>query len=1110
MSAVKKIYLFLFIFWVIPILGVSPVVIEQFDKIEKLIEANKYKEALVALDEAVDVVKAVDKVDNLAKVYIKKGDLLTMLSENDEAYKSYQKAYAIVKANEASVSKKIVADVYDGLGRVEMYLGKDNNASVRHLEKALSIRLKLSGGSDLDVIKSYNHLAEYYEDTQEDSERAEIYLRKALDLGLKVFGEKNAEVGFTYELLGTNQFYQDDYEKAKEYYQKSLMITETVLGEKHPRTAQIYASWANFLGANKATRELRKGYLEKSLNIRLSILDEYNLAVGESFMGMAEYFEEVGDYDNAKSLFEKAKLIFINIYKTENTREVAEAYNGIARCLHQQDELDSELPNLEKALEIQKSLFPEVSIELTETYNNLAAYYGKQGDTESQLSYLNKLLDIYVQQYGDDNYRTSIAYANLGRAYDETGNETESIFFFNKAYEIRKKLFAEYDPPMGKLYTNFGKHYLKFNQTKQALTYFQKAIRSNVRNFKSDDIRENPQINSRQIASISELLDAIKGKGDCLMLDASIQNNSDLYKQALETYSISLDLLDSLRFDIQSTASRQERTSLSMPIYEQAIKICNILYNSTKDKKYVEQAFYITERSKSYLLLEALRESEALGISGIPDSLVMKERELKLKMTDIQQAINEAEKNKENITELSIEYNDTETKYKEFLRRLESAFPQYYNMKYSNKNAQIKEVQRGLLHDDKSILLEYFWGEKQIFIFAMTSENLDIYSVPRDEALDNIILNYRKNLISYDELLNDPQANFRQITETGLFMFNKFVKNAYPKNLSVFKRMVVIPDGVLSLLPFEAFLTEAPEQGGPINFSNLAYVVKKWTTSYGYSSNLLLYSNKLEGNPNGRSIAFAPSFENEAIKISSGDTKTMLETSVELPGAQSEVKKISKYIKMEPYFNENASEKHFKETVTKDNPHFSVVHLAMHGHGNNSQPNNSFLAFYKPKQEILPSDNDGKLHAYEINSLKFNADLVVLSACETGYGRLTRGEGVISMARSFLLSGAASIVMTLWKVNDHSTSELMPLFYKGLSNDNDKDEALKQAKNDYLKKATKISAHPAYWAGFVFLGNTQSLYSTPSHSFWRMRIAALVLAILGGYLVYSRYKKKSA
>jgi CHAT domain-containing protein len=510
------------------------------------------------------------------------------------------------------------------------------------------------------------------------------------------------------------------------------------------------------------------------------------------------------------------------------------------------------------------------------------------------------------------------------------------------------------------------------------------------------------------------------------------------------------------------------------------------------------------------LLLEALRESEALGISGIPDSLVMKERELKLKMTDIQQAINEAEKNKENITELSIEYNDTETKYKEFLRRLESAFPQYYNMKYSNKNAQIKEVQRGLLHDDKSILLEYFWGEKQIFIFAMTSENLDIYSVPRDEALDNIILNYRKNLISYDELLNDPQANFRQITETGLFMFNKFVKNAYPKNLSVFKRMVVIPDGVLSLLPFEAFLTEAPEQGGPINFSNLAYVVKKWTTSYGYSSNLLLYSNKLEGNPNGRSIAFAPSFENEAIKISSGDTKTMLETSVELPGAQSEVKKISKYIKMEPYFNENASEKHFKETVTKDNPHFSVVHLAMHGHGNNSQPNNSFLAFYKPKQEILPSDNDGKLHAYEINSLKFNADLVVLSACETGYGRLTRGEGVISMARSFLLSGAASIVMTLWKVNDHSTSELMPLFYKGLSNDNDKDEALKQAKNDYLKKATKISAHPAYWAGFVFLGNTQSLYSLPSHSFWRMGIAALVLVILGGYLVYSRYKKKSA
>ena len=112
-----------------------------------------------------------------------------------------------------------------------------------------------------------------------------------------------------------------------------------------------------------------------------------------------------------------------------------------------------------------------------------------------------------------------------------------------------------------------------------------------------------------------------------------------------------------------------------------------------------------------------------------------------------------------------------------------------------------------------------------------------------------------------------------------------------------------------------------------------------------------------------------------------------------------------------------------------------------------------------------------KFYAKDIYNLSLNADLVTLSACETGIGELKRGEGIISLARAFAYAGAKSIVTTLWSVNDVRTSELMEHFYKNLYKGMDKDAALWQAKKDFLKAHKGMSAHPYYWAGFIPIGD---------------------------------------
>jgi CHAT domain-containing protein len=146
---------------------------------------------------------------------------------------------------------------------------------------------------------------------------------------------------------------------------------------------------------------------------------------------------------------------------------------------------------------------------------------------------------------------------------------------------------------------------------------------------------------------------------------------------------------------------------------------------------------------------------------------------------------------------------------------------------------------------------------------------------------------------------------------------------------------------------------------------------------------------------------------------------------------------------------------------------YRILHLATHGRADNRVGDYAFLAF----SEIKDSIENELLYVKDLYNLELNADLVVLSACETGIGKLQRGEGIISLARAFAYAGAKSIVTTLWEVNDKSTSELMRYFYRELKLGKDKDEALRLARQRYFDKAAPRGLHPFFWAAFVPVGD---------------------------------------
>ena len=191
---------------------------------------------------------------------------------------------------------------------------------------------------------------------------------------------------------------------------------------------------------------------------------------------------------------------------------------------------------------------------------------------------------------------------------------------------------------------------------------------------------------------------------------------------------------------------------------------------------------------------------------------------------------------------------------------------------------------------------------------------------------------------------------------------------------------------------------------------------------------------------------------------------------------------------------EDATEHRFKTEA----PDYTVLHLALHGESDTNSFYNSRLIF----KQASDTTNDGSLYMYELLKLKLNANLAVLSACESGVGKLSKGEGVYSIARGFIQAGCPSVVMSLWKVNDAATAQLMAGFYQYLSAGQTTDVAIRTAKLTYIRESDRRLAHPSNWASFVNLGNTTLEANQNKNAVWRYSIWLVCLLAIFALLTY--------
>ena len=281
-------------------------------------------------------------------------------------------------------------------------------------------------------------------------------------------------------------------------------------------------------------------------------------------------------------------------------------------------------------------------------------------------------------------------------------------------------------------------------------------------------------------------------------------------------------------------------------------------------------------------------------------------------------------------------------------------------------------------------------------------------------------------------------------------------------------KLTIIPDGPLHYLPFE-LLGEKDE-----------YLFESMDISY------LNYLDEADPiiNNNQKLISYAPDFGDDQLLAYSDVVRGDLAS---IPGAFNEVNGVNEIYGGTIQLKSDATESSFKNVASD----YGIIHMATHALVDDANPELSKLVFNLSTDSL----NDGYLHAYEIMNMDLNAQLVTLSACNTGYGKIQNGEGVVSLSWAFAYAGVPASVVSLWPASDKSTPELMKYFYQNLKDGQSKDVALNNARKQYLATAKGKARHPFYWGGFVLIGDERPIVSGGNMIIWALPIFLLVVIV---------------
>ncbi|MET0944946.1 MAG: CHAT domain-containing protein [Flavobacterium sp.] len=771
------------------------------------------------------------------------------------------------------------------------------------------------------------------------------------------------------------------------------------------------------LNCNKAYYENQFGQTEKAISsyekawqiYQKKRLSNYDI-IEFCLKPLGNLYTVLGDYDNAENTI-KQYFFIVNTTKNypDGQKQKFAAILNLSNVYQSSGKTSLAIELLENTLKTEKLSNVQKGILL----NNLGNSY--------LLSSAGNLMRPEIYDKAENAFKKTVNYLKNEKEQTETlsnsyrnlatlNRQRQKFEVANSYLEMAEKLFFEtpnqQPRKIAKLY--YEKALLLFDEGKndESIKQISAIFEILLPNYNPQNILPN----QNQLYSETVLIDAL-----------DLQAEISFFKQpkeALKAFELSFYIEDLLINSLVYENSKIITQIRNRNRTEKCLSIYNRLFKKENKIQYLEEAFQLSEKTKSVILKEQQKGNSA-NISTI-NSAIKKQNELMLSLKEIQAK----------------------------------------NFHFIPEKTDLK-VLFSKLEKDKAVMVYYFIGFEDQYFFTLQNNQISLNRISSNLTIPKI-LQFIDYFNTSDAITNDISG------------YNNCGKKVYdllklPTN-TIYKNLIIIPDGILNFLPFEALITQ---ESSTTNFAKMHYLLNDFKIAYNTSASFYLNSKPVS-NSDKTVLGIFPIFE---------------KTAFELTYSKKELESIRNNFKGKYLENSAASFSNFKNNVSN----YSILHLSTHASSGDVETPAS-IKF--SDQEILYS---------ELYNLNINPDLVVLSACETGIGKLYKAEGAMSVARGFQFAGAQNLLFSLWKVNDYTTSVFMTDFYKNIKNDVPYFGANSDAKIAFLNDKTIPNAKksPYYWSSFVYYGSISQEEKTSNYIYYIISL----LSVIGLFLIFNHYRK---
>ncbi len=979
---------------------------------------NSDKRAIAILNAALRLSISIGDVACAARTRRRIGDLLQDRSRFSEALAQYEQS---LQMSQRSGDSRGVADTLSRIGRVRAYT---------------------VGG-----------------------QRALGLLEKALRISGEIGDERGTAIALAY--TGDAYYLMGNQREALNYYLQAVQRWR-IVGEWRGLAMTLLS-----LGAARSDlRDVQSAFQDynQALHLWRAIRDRHGEAVTLTLLGAL--YGHVGEPQEAINRYRQAELIFQNggdpLAEASLMDKFAYAYYRLG---YPEASMDYSL----KALALyQKADFREG---IAGALSKIGRIHYECSEYQTALEYLEKSLLLYQQV--QDQLLQGVLLCEIGKVRRSVGELQRAIVSLDKALGILRN--AQHPKGQADALNELGLAYRQRQDIAKALECFQEALRLN---------RES-----------QDRFGEVQTRGNLARVLWDLGNSTDSLAQIQE----SIEIIESLRTKVAVSSLRMSYFSTIRQNYELYI---DCLMDQHRDKPAEGQngvALHVSEHVRARNLLDILQESRAAIRQSIDPSLAAREKEVLRSLNAAAQRQDQLMAGKHSQEEadgLAAQIRSLEIEYDQLQAEIRIRNNRYTELTHLEPLG-LKEIQERVL-DEGTVLLEYSLGDERSWLWAVSKTKLASFELPPRQKIEALASEVRKLLVARQ--LHPPgetasqfrkrvQENDAHYWKSAAELSRLLVSPASP--ILKDHRLLVVADGLLQYLPFAALPQPDNNRGSEAAPTPLA--VEHEIVNLASASMLdVLRRQNVGRKAVEKSVAvFAdPVYQRDDPRLSAAASaqarrKTRLETPrgglsgsgagvtdtySGLRGGQAYARLVFSGREADDVFSTAGPgssirwlgvEASRERAMSQELSRYQIIHFATHGETNDLHPSLSGLLL--STRDAEGRERYGFLRLPDIYNLNLPAELVVLSACNTGLGRSVRGEGLIGLVRGFMYAGAARVVASLWAVDDESTAELMKRFYRGMLQEGLSPASALRTAQVEMSKHPRWSA-PYYWSGFVLQG----------------------------------------